>query len=187
MLHSNLLRFSNFISPNEAQELSNWILQNKDKEFFKDANMKGNRVTTRFSTNMDFKYPSIIKDLRNKIVDLLDLDKEENDKIYPPFKEGAVASCAFTGDTCYEHIDPIWYNGFHTMHCNIITQAPENGGNLVLNGVLEQMNERELICYLVSKLPHATTLIEGSKERLMWVFGFCIQDDKWNKLIEKHK
>jgi len=40
---------------------------------------------------------------------------------------------------------------------------------------------------LVSKLPHATTLIEGSKERLMWVFGFCIQDDKWNKLIEKHK
>jgi hypothetical protein len=187
VLHSNLLKFSNFISLNEAQELSNWILQNKGKDFFKDANMKGNRVTTRFSTNMNFKYPKIVKDIRNKIIDLLDLREEEDNKIYPAFKDRVVASCAFTGDTCYEHIDPIWHNGFHTMHCNIITQAPEKGGNLILNGVLEQMNERELNCYLVSKLPHSTDLVEGSKERLMWVFGFCIQDEKWNKLVEKYQ
>ena len=53
MSHSNLLKFSDFISPNEAQDLSNWILQNKDKEIFKDANMKGNRITTRYSTDIN--------------------------------------------------------------------------------------------------------------------------------------
>jgi hypothetical protein len=186
MLYPNLLRFSNFISLNESQELSNWILQNKDKEIFKDANMEGKRITTRYSTDINFEYPKIVKDIRNKIIDLLDLREEEDNKIYPPFKDGVVASCAFAGDTCYEHIDPIWHNGFHTLHCNIITQAPKKGGNLILNGVLEQMNERELNCYLVSKLPHSTNLVSGSKERLMWVFGFCIQEDKWNKLVEKY-
>jgi len=184
--YSNLLKFSDFISLNEAQELSNWTLQNKNKEFFKDAEMGGKRITTRFSTDMNFEYPKIVKDIRNKIINLLDLHEQEENKIYPPFKDGAVASCAFESDTCFEHIDPVWHKGFHTMHCNIITQAPKNGGNLILNGVLEQMRERELNCYLVSKLPHGTDLVEGSKERLMWVFGFCIQEDKWNKLVEKY-
>jgi len=184
--HSNLLKFSNFISANEAQELSNWILENKDKEIFKDANMNGKRITTRYSTDMNFEYPKIVKDIRNKIIDLLYLREEEDNKIYPPYKDGVVASCAFAGDICYEHIDYIWYDGFCTMHCNIITQAPEKGGNLILNGVLEQMSETELNCYLVSKLPHSTDLVEGPKERLMWVFGFCIQEDKWNKLVEKY-
>jgi hypothetical protein len=186
MSYSNLLKFSDFISLNEAQELSNWTLQNKDQKFFKDAEMGGKRITTRFSTDINFEYPKIVKDIRNKIIDLLDLREQEENKIYPPFKDGAVASCAFEGDTCFEHIDPVWHKGFHTMHCNIITQTPKKGGNLILNGVLEQMNERELNCYLVSRLSHGTDLVEGSKERLMWVFGFCIQEDKWNKLVEKY-
>jgi len=161
-------------------------LENKDKKIFQDANMKGNRITTRYSTDISFEYPKIVQNIRNRIIDLLNLREEEDNKIYPPFKDGAVASCAFSGDTCYEHTDPVWHQGFNTMHCNIITQAPESGGNLILNGTLEQINERELICYLVSKCPHATTLVEGSKERLMWVFGFCIQDGKWDRLIEKY-
>tara|TARA_R110000868_G_scaffold220511_1_gene471768 strand:- start:10 stop:573 length:564 start_codon:yes stop_codon:yes gene_type:complete len=187
MSYSNLLKFSDFISLNEAQELSNWILQNKDKEIFKDANMKGKRITTRYSTDINFENPKIAKDIRNKIINLLDLHEEENNKIYPPFKDGVVASCAFEGDTCFEHVDPVWHKGFNTLHCNIITQAPKSGGNLILNGVPEQLNERELICYLVSKFRHATTLVEGTKERLMWVFGFCIQDNKWDNLVEKFK
>jgi hypothetical protein len=182
----NLLRFPNFISDSEAQELSNWILQNKNTEIFQDANMKGNRVTTRYSTNKEFTYPKVVKEIRTRIVNLLNLCEEERNGIYPPFKDGVVASCAFPGDTCYEHIDPTWYDGFYTMHCNVITQAPNNGGDLILNSVIEPMKEKELVCYLVSKLPHSTTLIEGTKERLMWVFGFCVRNDKWSNLFEAH-
>lgn len=181
----NLLRFPDFISNNESQELSNWILQNK--KFFQNANMGGNRITTRYPTNKEFMYPKVVGEIRNRIVDVLNLYEEENNGIYPPFKNGAVASCAFPGDTCYEHIDPVWHDGFHTLHCNVITQAPDFGGNLILDGVVEPMNERELVCYLVSKLPHKTNLVEGSKERLMWVFGFCVKDKKWSTLVEKCK
>lgn len=176
-----VLRFPNFISCTESKELSNWTLENKHKKFFKDAGMRGCRITTRYSTGMDFKYPEIVKDIRKRIVDLMGLHEEETAGIYPEFKDGVVASCAFSGDTCYEHIDPVWHDGFNTMHCNVITQSPESGGDLVLGGEYEPMNENELVCYLVSKTPHKTTLIQGKKERLMWIFGFCIKNEKWNK------
>jgi hypothetical protein len=191
----NLLKFPNFISDSESQELSNWILQNKNTGIFQDADMRGsNRITTRYATGYwplrptikEFAYPKIVKETRTKIVNLLDLHEEERNGIYPPFKDGVIASCAFPGDICRKHTDPIWYSGFHTMHCNVITQTPDSGGDLILNGAIEPMKEKELVCYLVSKTPHSTTLIEGTKERLMWIFGFCINDSKWNTLSEKY-
>jgi hypothetical protein len=182
----NLLRFSNFISCEEAQEMSSWVLKNKENKFFNNANMGGIRLTTRYSNHDIFEYPSVVLDIRNRIISLLDLHEEESFNIKPPFKNGVVASCAFPGDTCYEHIDPVWHQGFNTLHCNVITQSPDRGGDLVLNGIIEPMNELELCCYLVSKTFHSTTLVEGKKERIMWVFGFCIDDEKWGALVEKH-
>lgn len=182
----NLLRFSNFISREEAREMSSWVLSNKENNFFTDANMGGVRLTTRYSNYNSFEYPSVVLNIRKKIIDKFALYEEENFNIRPPFKNGIVASCASPGDTCYEHIDPVWHQGFNTLHCNVITQSPNKGGDLILDGVIEQMLELELCCYLVSKNPHSTTLVEGNKERIMWVFGFCIDDEKWKMLIEKY-
>jgi hypothetical protein len=182
-----ILRFPNFITSEESKNLSNWILENKHKKFFKDANMLGKRITTRYSLHKDFEYPETVKCIRKKIVNLLSLHEEESAGIYPPFKNGAVASCAFPGDTCYEHIDQVWHDGFNTLHCNVITQSPESGGDLILNGVVEPMREKELICYLVSKSPHKTNMVEGVKERLMWIFGFCITNKAWNNITQKYE
>lgn len=182
----NILRFSDFISIDEAKELSNWVLDNKNKPFFEDAGMGGNRITTRFTDHYSLCYPIVSKNIRAKIIKLLDLQDEERFGFIPPFKEGIVASCAFPGDTCFEHTDPIYYKGFNTLHCNVITQAPEGGGELTLGGVLQPMPERELCCYLPSKTPHSTDLVTGNQERIMWVFGFCITDDDWQKLHEKY-
>ena len=148
--------------------------------------MGGVRVTTRYSDHNSFTYPDVVFNVRKRIVETLNLHEEESFKFYPPFKNGIVSSCAFPGDTCYEHTDPVWHHGFNTLHCNVITQSPDKGGDLLLDGIIEPMKELELCCYLVSKTPHSTTLIEGNKERIMWVFGFCIDDEKWKMLIEKH-
>lgn len=183
----NLIRIPNFVSCKDGQEMSKWILSNKEKSFFHDANMGGLRVTTRYADHDNFEYPDTVLNVRKNIVAMFELHEEELFNFYPPFKNGVVASCAFPGDTCYEHLDPVWHDGFHTLHCNVVTQAPEKGGDLLLGGVLEPMKELELCCYLVSKTPHSTTLVEGNKERLMWVFGFCIDDDKWKALSEKYQ
>ena len=47
MKNYNLIK--NFILLKDCDYLSNWIIDNKDKDFFKNANMGGNRYTTRFS------------------------------------------------------------------------------------------------------------------------------------------
>lgn len=167
--------------------MSNWILKNKDSSFFKDANMGGIRKTTRYSDHKDFEYPDIIKQIRAKIVSFLNLNNSESLGLIPPFKNGVVASCAFPGDTCYSHVDPIWVEDHHTLHCNVLTQEPESGGHLILDGQTKIMKERELVCYLVSKNSHETTKILGNKLRLMWVFGFCVTQQQWDFIIEKYQ
>lgn len=158
----------NFVSDAECLVLSEWILQNH--QTFTDARMGGKRKTTRYlSDNVDF--PETALDIRVRIKEYLQLE----DMVRPPFINGMVASYAETGDTCYEHIDPVWCEGHHTMHCNVIIQKPESGGNVVIEGKEYDMPKGDLICYYVSDLKHKVTEVYGDTPRLMWIFGFCVE------------
>lgn len=182
----DFLRLPKFITDTEALELSSWVLENKDKPFFENSNMQGNRITTRYCAHEGFSYPEVALQVRKRIVDLFELHEQEAFNFFPRFKNGIIASCAFSGDTCYEHVDPVWVPGFNTIHCNVVTQSPDRGGDLVINGVTQPMTEKDLVCYVVSRAPHSTTLVEGDKPRLMWLFGFCMDDDKWSTVVEKY-
>jgi len=175
-----VFRIKNFISEESSKILSDWILNNSDKSFFKDANMNGNRKTTRYSTNENFLYPKEALEIRKKIINKLNLHENEEHAIYPPFKDGILASFAENNDTCYSHKDPIWVENYETLHCNIITQAPEEGGELVINEQKYIMRENELFCYRVSKNSHEVLKIKSKKPRLMWIFGFCVNEQQWN-------
>lgn len=171
-----------FITAYEASVLSEWVLANHSSPYFSDANMGGSRKTTRYTPSADFAYPKEALNIRKRIVRLLGLEDNETYGIYPPFKDGIVASYAPPGDSCYEHTDPVWHKGFHTLHCNVLSQAPSDGGYVFVNGEKHVMQERELFCYLVSRDLHQITEVLGNKPRLMWVFGFCITDDDWRRL-----
>jgi len=181
----DVVRIENFISKEDSKILSNWILDNHNKPFFKHANMGGNRKTTRFSPNENFSYPQEALDIRKKIINGFNLQENEKNNIYPPFKNGIVASFAPNNDECFSHIDPIWIKNYETLHCNIITQAPEQGGELVFNGKKYIMKENELFCYRVSKGNHEVLKIKSKKPRLMWVFGFCVNEKQWNYINDK--
>ena len=181
----DVVRIDNFISKENSKILSNWILDNSHKSFFKNANMGGNRKTTRYSTDENFSYPEEALNVRKKIIDTFNLNKNEMDNIYPPFKNGIVASFAENNDTCYEHIDPVWVENYETLHCNIITQAPDQGGEVVINKNKNIMKENELFCYRVSKSSHEVLEIKSKKPRLMWVFGFCVNEEQWKYISEK--
>jgi len=184
-VNKDVIRINNFISKEDSKILSNWILNNCDKSFFKNANMGGNRKTTRYSTDENFSYPKEALDIRKKIIDEFNLQENEKNNIYPPFKNGIVASFALNNDTCYEHVDPVWAENYDTLHCNIITQAPEQGGELVINKKKYIMKENELFCYQVSKSSHEVLQVKGEKPRLMWVFGFCVNKEQWNYINGK--
>lgn len=183
----NVVRVQNFITAKEAQVLTDWVLQNHNEPYFLNANMGGTRKTTRFSSEVNFDYPADVIAIRKRVVKLLGEPEAEKFGVRPPFKDGAVASYAPPGDTCFEHKDPEWVAGFHTLHCNVLSQVPEGGGVVVIEGVPQEMLERELFCYLVSRDRHEITEVLGKNARVMWVFGFCVLDADWENLCEKHK
>jgi hypothetical protein len=164
----------NFVSTSECAELSSWIINNHYN--FVDANMGGNRKTTRY-INDDIEFPQTALEIRERLKNYLDLE----DMVRPPFTKGMVASYAEPGDTCYEHIDPVWYEGYHTMHCNVIVQKPESGGNVVIENQEFDMPNGDIICYYVSDLKHSVTKVLGNKNRLMWIFGFCVEKNQNEK------
>ena len=71
------------------------------------------------------------------------------------------------------------------MHCNIVTQTPEEGGELIINKNKYIMKKNELFCYQVSKNNHEVLKIKSKKPRLMWIFGFCVNEKQWNYINKK--
>ena len=159
--------FKNFLSEQECSDLNKWILDNKDKSFFKDAGMNGTRVTTRYSENVPF--PKNVFFIKKKLIDRLQLIEVK----HPPFCEGMVASYAPVGDILYMHKDPIWEEGFKTLHCNVVLSDSEGGFPIIEDEVLK-IKKGDMWCYLVSDVYHSCSIVTGSIPRTMWIFGFLI-------------
>ena len=63
----------NFISREEQNDLVKWIMNNKDNtELFKDANMNGNRITTRYSKKFSFHDTAYV--IQKRIIDNFKFD-----------------------------------------------------------------------------------------------------------------
>jgi len=170
------------LNDQDLKTLNHWILSNKDSAVFKDANMGGNRLTTRYTASGKFIFPEEAYGIREKLSEVLNFSTE----ITPSFKDGMVASYALPGDTCYAHRDPRYVFELWTVHCNVILAAPQKGGELVINGTHYEMPVGKFICYPVSEVTHKTLKIFGLTPRIMWVFGFCVSPDIYEKTMKAY-
>jgi len=171
-----------FLDQRYIDELNNWTLCNYKNSFFKDTNMSKNynRVTTRYSKEYEFTYPEIVFKIRNNIIHTLNINNI-NYRV-PPFPYGIVNGIAFYGSDIYEHIDPVWYDGTFTLHCNIITMKPESGGIFKYGTYEYNPDVGDLMCYKVSEISHGLSEIKGNTARNLWVFGFSINKEDENLL-----
>ena len=164
--------YRNFISTEECSTLSNWIIENKNNLFFKDAQMNGRRLTTRYSDN--FLFPKLAYQIQNKIIKKLNLKNYH----LANFKDGMVASYAKPGDTCYIHKDPVWIQNTTTLHCNIKLSNHE-GGNPIIKNKKIYLNKGDMWIYTVSDVEHGSDVVLGNTPRMLWVFGFSITQNIW--------
>jgi hypothetical protein len=166
----------NFLNKKECNVLSKWIIDNKDNGFFKDAKMNGIRLTTRYSDG--FIFPKEAYKIKEKIINEL---KIKNFNL-PGFKDGMVASYASPGDTCYDHKDPVWKENTITLHCNI-KLSNNFGGNPIIENEKINLKKGDMWIYPVSNVLHGSDLVTGKTPRLMWVFGFCITQEDYDRLF----
>jgi len=164
--------YKNFITDKEADLLCKWIDNNIN--FFQDAAMGGKRLTSRFSDTVI--YPDLAFNIQNRIIKKLKL----KDYLMTEYKDGMVASCAYPGDHCYLHRDPVYQEGYQTLHCNILLSDIKGGEPFVLKNPVEEeiikVSKKDMWTYIVSDIFHGSKLLIEN-ERKMWVFGFCVKNN----------
>lgn len=180
--------YPNFISKEEIDALNTWVelgVKNNWLGFAVTQNLPDltlrwtpNRLTTRMYSDR-FEYPQIVRDISHKVRSFLGID-------FLPLierhgKEGVVVSYTMNGGDLYKHKDSRHNEGaLATLRCNILTQAPENGGQLYIQGAPVTFNVGDLHCYLASEHEHYVTEIEGDTPRIMWMFGAHVPAEDWN-------
>lgn len=183
----------NFVRREELKVLNGWCLDNfkNNPQYYKDAHMdpylEGSRFTTRLSNKIDHKsknifinYPKVSYDIQNRIEKFFHL---ENCKKPPSFVDGIVNGIGFEGGSICNHIDPQYFDNTHTLHCNVISQKSDSGGVTIIEDVKYDIEEGDLLCYVVSELHHEVTATVGKKNRILWVFGFCIDSEKLEEIF----
>jgi len=188
-IYSSIIK--KFCSKTERKILNDWTISHHKDSYFQDANMdeynSGTRLTTRLYGKEEIdkyidiiNYPKEAYNIRNRIIAHFHLENY----LHPQtFKDGIVSGIGFKNGSICNHIDPIYYEETHTLHCNIVTQIPDSGGVTLIEGIEHKVDNGDLLCYLVSKHNHEVTKIEGTTNRILWVFGFCIDDYKINQIF----
>jgi hypothetical protein len=172
-MNQNYILFKNFVSEQECNELSEWIIKNQPTLMFAKSKHVGTvRKTTRFSKHI--VYPSLCFDLQNKI-DLIIKDTFGLNEVtrVPNYPHGMYASYAKIGDACGEHTDSRWLPNHITYHFNIMITSYENA-DLFIEGKLIPIQKTDGILYPVSEVLHYTSELTGINPRMFWCFGYCI-------------
>lgn len=182
-----------FISNQEIDLLNLWSINNfeKNRHQYHDPHMDDYHEETRFTTRLgnsedhskkeyQINYPQVAFDIQDRIIDLFRMDGV---KTPPSYFNGIVNGIGFENGSICKHVDPTYYEGTETMHCNIITQKAESGGVTIIENVEYDIDEGDLLCYIVSKQYHEVTQTTGKRNRILWVFGFCINQEKINHIF----
>jgi hypothetical protein len=102
-------------------------------------------------------------------------------------RDGIVVSCTFSGGNLHEHVDPRNYHDLATLRCNVLTQKPEVGGILHIEGETVEVEVGDLHCYLASEHAHKVSTVGGNTPRILWMFGACVPSEAWNNNTIKFK
>lgn len=178
----------NFLFDNEKEVLNQWTLKNCHRKYFEDAGMDphnpGTRFTTRYPNDSiapDIDYPSAALDIKNRIIKYFHLESYRSP---PSYSNGIVNGIGYSGGRIEEHIDPTYYPDTKTVHFNAITQNSEEGGHTIIDGVkYTNVNPTDLLIYQVSEIYHEVTPTKGKTSRILWVFGFCLDDKKIKEIF----
>jgi len=171
----------NFISTEECAILNDWSQQAIAEGQFVDG-VTGNwseqkfektnkRLTNRMSENIE--YCQLVYDIQEKIRNHFEIASNA-DVIRNHGKDGVVVSVTFNDGDVYKHKDPSVGTGLSGARFNILSSKAENGGLIHVEDKTYELNEGDLMAYLVTDLLHSVEKCNGNKPRTLFMFGFCV-------------
>jgi len=182
-----VLLVPNFITAEEIQALKDWANQAvTDGQFVdgitgdwdkKEFSTTKKRLTNRMSPNIS--YPELVKTLQDRIRQTVPLTAQAP-VIEGHGKDGVVVSVTYNDGDVYKHKDPSVGEGVVGLRCNILASKAENGGTVHVEDKTYDLNEGDMMCYLVTELYHSVEICHGDNPRTLFMFGFVVDKDSWN-------
>jgi hypothetical protein len=185
----NVVVVKNFASIEECNKLNEWVEQgilNKWLDLGLSRGERGyeKRLTSRMYGERYENTETALK-IQERICKLFELDQYEKAELSGG-KDGIVVSCTFNGGDVYAHLDPRFKAPLSTLRCNLLSSAAEQGCDLYINGSKVDVEEGDLVCYLVTDFVHRVTDNLGDKPRILWMFGWYLPKDKWENNNGRH-
>jgi hypothetical protein len=173
--------YRNFLTSNECEVLSQIALLGMEEGWCKPCvPAEVNRYTSRIHM-AKHKYPETVLNISSRVRKFLDID------CFPPIyghgKDGIVVSITFKDGYIHEHKDPRSIKNFMTYRCNIVTQLPEEGCDVYVDGKKVDTGVGDLHCYMASELNHYVTKSKEQTPRILWMFGACIPLEKGKEYL----
>jgi hypothetical protein len=182
-----VLLVPNFITAEEIQALKDWANQAVvDGQFVdgitgdwdkKEFERTKKRLTNRMSQNIN--YPELVKTLQDRIRQAVPLTANAP-VIENHGKDGVVVSVTYNDGDVYKHKDPSVGEGVVGLRCNILASKAQSGGTVHVEDKTYDLNEGDMMCYLVTELYHSVDVCHGDNPRTLFMFGFVVDKDSWN-------
>jgi hypothetical protein len=185
-MSQTVLRKKHFLTQTQCDELNAWVLEGVECKWLDlgaSCEMQWQyekRLTTR-NYGGRFEYPQIVYDVSQQITESLDLHDLRKSE-FGGGRDGVVVSCTFPEGDVYEHID-MMEGSKHILRCNVMTQAADSGAKLYIDNEHIDVEVGELHCYLPSTVPHYVTKVEGQTPRILWMFGYKCDKERFDQLL----
>jgi len=184
-----VLMVRNFISAEECTTLKAWAVNGTDTQFVegisgnwdtKEFERVKNRLTNRMVGD-GIEYPELVYAIQARLRETFPLIKDA-EVIKNHGKDGVVVSITYDTGDVYRHKDPAVYGqvpGTVALRFNILASKAETGGLIHVEDRTYELNEGDLMAYLVSEYYHSVDQCSGTNPRILFMFGFCTDKNQW--------
>jgi len=185
-MSQTVLRKKQFLTQAQCDELNAWVEEAVERKWLDFGISIGSgwcykdRLTTR-AYGGRFEYPEIVHSVFGQITDSLDLHDLRKSE-FGGGRDGVVVSYVLPDGDVHKHYDPM-EGSKHILRCNVMTQAADSGAKLYIDEEHVDIEVGELHCYLPSRALHYVTKVEGQTPRIMWMFGYKCDKERFDQLL----
>jgi hypothetical protein len=134
------------------------------------------RYTSRIYSD-NYEYPHLIKEIFTRIKTELNL---KNAVVSANGgRDGVVVSCTYPGGDVHLHKDPKEGAGVSLLRVNILSKAAQSGGTIHVEDGVFNLEQGDMMAYLVDEYEHYVEPVEGNDPRIMWMFGLLLPKQLW--------
>lgn len=134
------------------------------------------RFTSRLYSE-NYEYPPLVKAIFDQIKTELNLKNATVSS--RGGRDGVVVTCTYPGGDVYPHKDPKEGHGVSLLRVNILSKAAQSGGAIHVENDTFNLEQGDMMAYLVDEYEHCVEPVGGDDPRIMWMFGLLIPKHLW--------